>query len=57
MVLYLLPTVSIGRLFSLFHDPNILHAGKAVVSALYHVLEQKLNSCAAATRALPESRF
>ena len=34
MVLYLVPTVSIGGLISLFDDPNILHAGKAVVSAL-----------------------
>lgn len=28
MVLYLLPTVSIGGLISLFDDPNILHAAR-----------------------------
>ena len=57
MVLYLVPTVSIGGLISLFDDPNISHAGKAVVNALCYVSEQKLNSCAAASMALSESHF
>lgn len=57
MVLSLVPTVSIGGLISLSDDPNISHAGKAVMRALRGEPEQKPNSCAAATRALLESRF